>query len=218
MNIDENKYLINRLKVNSSFHIGAYVGEELDFYKEWGVKNIILAEPNPELFARLEENIKNEKYKDMNLIITDNAICDKDGDVVNFHLYYNQCRDNMGCSSIKESELHNKIYPQILYNGTIQVNTTTADLISKSELVDFDIEFLNIDVQGAEYEVFLGAHNLLSTTVKGILVEVADVELYKNQKLKVDIIEFLKQYNFNADTYFPHSNIWGDILFIKEGI
>lgn len=213
---EENEYITYRFKADSVFHIGAYVGEELDFYLQWGMKNIILAEPNPELYSRLQENIKNESYKDMNIITTDYAICDKSTDLVDFYLYYNKCRDNMGCSSIKQSHLHNQIYPQILDSGIIQVKTTTADLITKE--IGFDIKFLNIDVQGAEYEVFLGADKLLSTTVKAILVEVANVELYKGQKLKNDISDLLSGYDFRLDKYFPHADTWGDALFLKNGV
>lgn len=212
----EEEYLLKNLKINSAFHIGAHKGEELDFYVQMGVKNLIFAEPNPELYEKVEKKCLQSQYKDMNLIVTDYAIYNVDGEILDFYLYYDEHKDNMGCSSLFESELHNKIYPQILYNGTMQVNTITADTLSKSDIVNFDIEFLNIDVQGAEYEVFLGAHNLLSTTVKAILVEVADVELYKSQKSKKEVTELLNKYGFVLDQYFPHADIWGDAYFIKK--
>lgn len=212
----EQEYLLKNVNVKSVFHIGAYDGSEIDFYIQMGIKNIIFAEPNPELYDLLTKRCSDEKYKDMNLILSDCAIYNTTGDILDFNLYYDNKRQNKGCSSIRESVLHNQMYPQILYNGTIQVNTATADFIAKSELVNFDVEFLNIDVQGVEYEVFLGAHEILSTTVKVILVETADVELYKNQKYQKDITELLSKYGFVLDRYFAHDTTWGDTIYIKK--
>ena len=212
----EKDYLLDNIDVSSVFHIGAYDGLEMDFYIELGIKNAVFAEPNPELFDILNENMSDEKYKDINIVTTDCAIYDKTGEVLDFHLYYDDHRVNKGCSSLRESVLHNEMYPQILYNGTIQVNTATADYIVNSELVDFDVEFLNIDVQGVEYEVFLGADEILSTTVKAILVETATAELYKNQKYQDDVTELLSKYGFVLDKHFPHDKLWGDTIYIKK--
>jgi len=212
----EQEYLLKNVNVKSVFHIGAYDGSETDFYIQMGIKNIIYAEPNPELFNLLNIHCSKEQYKDLNIITTDCAIYNTTGDVLDFHLYYDKTRTNLGCSSIRESVLHNQLYPQILFNGIIQVNTATADSIVKSDLVDFDVEFLNIDVQGVEYEVFLGAHEILSTTVKAILVETATAELYKDQKHQQEITELLGKYGFVLDTHFAHDTMWGDTIYIKK--
>lgn len=209
----EKKYIMDTIKVNSAFHIGAYDGSEIDFYFEMGINNIIFAEPNPELFSELEVRCSNEKYNKMNLVLIDSAIYNTVGETLKFNLYYDRQRTYRGCSSLRESALHNEIYPQILYNGTIEVNTATVDYISEN--INFEIEFLNIDVQGVEYEVLLGATNTLSKSVKAILVETATAELYKNQKFQKDITELLSKSGFKLDKYFQHDNTWGDSLYIK---
>ena len=84
------------------------------------------------------------------------------------------------------------------------------------KILNFGIEFLNIDVQGVEYEVFLGAKNLLSTTVKAILVETSDIELYENQKTKNQITALLNEFGFVLDMYFAHDTMWGDTYYIKK--
>lgn len=53
-----------------------------------------------------------------------------------------------------------------------------------------DIDFINIDVQGAEYEI-LQAGNLILEKCLGLEVEVEFIEIYKNQPLFGDVLSLL---------------------------
>jgi protein O-GlcNAc transferase len=63
-----------------------------------------------------------------------------------------------------------------------------------------DIDFLKIDVQGAELDVLSGAERLLRQTVL-IQIEVEFVEMYEGQPLFADIDRHLRQRGFQFHTF-----------------
>jgi 2-O-methyltransferase len=77
----------------------------------------------------------------------------------------------------------------------------------------FKIHFIHIDVQGAELKVFWGARETLKRTI-AVWCEVSTIELYKNQPLKNEVIEFMAKERFvvKKDTCAGKS---GDCLFVK---
>jgi FkbM family methyltransferase len=67
-----------------------------------------------------------------------------------------------------------------------------------------DIDFIKLDIQGAELEVLQGGQNILST-VLGLEVEVEFTPLYKNQPLFADVDIFLRQNHFTFfNLHFTH--------------
>jgi len=56
---------------------------------------------------------------------------------------------------------------------------------------------LKIDVQGGEYEVLLGAEELLAARVRHVYVEASFVELYRGQRLVGDVVRLLSQHGFD---------------------
>jgi hypothetical protein len=75
------------------------------------------------------------------------------------------------------------------------------------------VDFLHIDVQGAELDVLKGANNYLSK-VRMIWLEVENIPLYQEQPLRNDIEVFLKSTGFFKikDTAFGDS---GDQLYVN---
>jgi len=71
------------------------------------------------------------------------------------------------------------------------VQTTRLDDLEEISQIDF----LKIDVQGAELQVFQGAKNLLGSTLL-IQTEIEFVELYENQPLFADIDNYLRTLGF----------------------
>ena len=59
-----------------------------------------------------------------------------------------------------------------------------------------NIDFLSLDVQGAEYDVLRGASALLKQCCIGLQLEVEFVKLYENQRTFADINELLEQNGF----------------------
>tara|TARA_B100001057_G_scaffold499838_1_gene612081 strand:+ start:2722 stop:3576 length:855 start_codon:yes stop_codon:yes gene_type:complete len=138
------------------------------------------------------------------------------------------------CSSLYEPneefiKLYNKMNVAYLKNVT-EVDTISLDDFKKIEQIK-SIDFIKIDIQGAELDVFKGASNTLKDVLM-IVSEVEFVEHYKNQPLFGNVSEFLNKKNFmfhkflglsgralkpvvlKNDETFPSQHMWSDAMFI----
>jgi len=107
------------------------------------------------------------------------------------------------------------------------VETATLDCVSLDSLNLPKIEFLKIDIQGAENDVLKGASSMLNS-VLGLDVEVEFIELYKGQPLFGDIcktlskngfdfIDFVSLYRWERSEHNAHGQcVFGDGLFLKS--
>ncbi|MBW4659654.1 MAG: FkbM family methyltransferase [Drouetiella hepatica Uher 2000/2452] len=77
---------------------------------------------------------------------------------------------------------------------TIEVETTTLDAFCRQEGIEA-IDFLQIDVQGADLNVLQGANQILQT-VLATQVEVEFSHLYKGQPLFADVDAFMRTNDF----------------------
>ena len=100
------------------------------------------------------------------------------------------------------------IYNTIMINRAkidekfIEVNANTLDYLLQQNGIR-DANWIKIDVEGAEFEVLKGAHNILSNSKDiALLIEVHGKDNYK------PVVEFLNSYNFNVE--FERSNENGD--------
>jgi FkbM family methyltransferase len=80
--------------------------------------------------------------------------------------------------------------------GQHPVSTTRADDIAEIG----DVDFVKIDVQGAELSVFQNAKRILADAMV-IQAEVEFVELYKDQPLFAEVDTFLRQHGFVFHTF-----------------
>jgi FkbM family methyltransferase len=78
---------------------------------------------------------------------------------------------------------------------TIEVETTTLDAFCAQRAVE-TVDFLKIDVQGADLEVLQGAEKLLKESVLAIQVEVEPSPLYINQPLFSDVDAYLREQDY----------------------
>ena len=140
------------------------------------------------------------------------------------------------CSSLyKPNEELIKLYNnfEVAYlKRESEIETITLDyFINKFNLGDID--FIKIDVQGAELDIFKGATIALNNVLK-IICEVEFVPHYENQPLFGDICSFLNEYNLmfnkflglagralkpimlNNDPNRASQHIWSDAVFIHH--
>ena len=113
---------------------GSYIGDSLDGYVDYSgaeFKGALCCEANSSNIERLTEHIRERNYK--NVEIVDRAIWKSDG-LVRFH--------PAGEKSGYISE-----------DGVIELNSTTVDILAHNRRIDF----IKIEVDGAEYEALLGA-------------------------------------------------------------
>lgn len=111
---------------------------------------------------------------------------------------------NLYSSSILQiTEKHLSADKNAVYFKTEKSNITTLNDIY-SNLKNESNFLIKIDTQGYEWEVIEGASEVLSTDFcKGIICELSLDELYKGQKLWIEIVAFLEQKNFKLWTIFP---------------
>ncbi|NNC50949.1 MAG: FkbM family methyltransferase [Flaviramulus sp.] len=80
------------------------------------------------------------------------------------------------------------------FNEKTSIQTITLDSFLSLKKIE-EIDFIHMDVQGAELKVLMGAKSYLKN-IKTMWLEVSEVELYKNQPLRKDIESFMKSNGF----------------------
>ena len=192
------------MKIRGIVHIGAHYGEEIQEYINNGIQDIIVFEPLSENFKVLEKNLK-----DLNANIDGYQIAL--GSKSERKTMILSSNDQQS-SSLLKPKLHLEHHDHVKFEGTEEVDVDLLD--------NYDIgssNFINIDVQGYELEVFKGAMNTLKQ-IDYIYTEVNRGELYENCALIENLDEFLSQYSFKrVETFWPEDWYqWGDALYIKK--
>jgi FkbM family methyltransferase len=192
----------HKMDIKGVIHIGAHFGEENSTYDELKIKNRIFFEPLKTNFKVLQENI-GEKY-----ILVNKALGNENK---NTQMFVETANGGQS-SSILEPELHLHQYPHIKFESTEEVEMVRLDdfLTNKN-----DYNFINIDVQGFELEVFKGSEKTLSN-VDYIMTEINRAEVYKNCAKIEELVDFLKPFGFVLIEETWDGVTWGDGLFIKE--
>jgi FkbM family methyltransferase len=192
------KYSLN---IDGIIHIGAHFGEEHQTYKSLGVDNIVYFEPVKKTFDVLKEKVKDA--------ILYNCALGQENKMIEMFI---EESDEYGCSSI--------LQPSSNYNN---VKFSPNEMVEMKRLDDFNFKgynFLNIDVQGYEYEVLKGSHNTLKH-VDYILCEVnrniTEKKMDYIGAITIDeIINLLKPYGFSLMEVNWAGLSWGDGFFIKQ--
>jgi FkbM family methyltransferase len=165
---------------------------------------VVAIEAHPRNFEMLNRNIKLNKLT--NITTLNYAVYSKETQV---KLY------------LPDEELGYTIYNTIMSNRAkagekfVDVNANTLDnLLKQNGIREEQVNWIKIDVEGAEFEVLKGATNILSKSKDiALLIEVHGIENYKS------IVEFLGSYNFKIE--FEKSNKQGDwkhIVVRKSGL
>lgn len=97
-------------------------------------------------------------------------------------------------SSLLAPDKHLELYPWCSFENSLQVQTNTIRNFCLERNIK-QIDFLHLDVQGAELMVLSGANDFIKN-IKCIWVEVEHVQLYKNQPLRDEVENFLIKNNF----------------------
>jgi FkbM family methyltransferase len=116
-------------------------------------------------------------------------------------------------SSLLLPDKHREMASFIEFNKKIIVETTTlaAFCVSKNICV---IDYMHIDVQGAELMVLQGAGAFINS-IKAIWLEVSKIHLYKGQPLVDEVKKFMVANNFVlAKSYID--SLQGDQLYISK--
>lgn len=190
------------MKIKGVIHIGAHYGQEHLLYKKNKIENIVYFEPLSKNFEILKNNVGEEA------ILFNVALGNKKGEVEMFV----EDRNLGQSSSILQPKLHLSQYPHIVFNSK---ETVKMDKLDDMGIEVENYNFINIDVQGYELEVFKGATNTLEK-VDYIISEINRDELYVNCTKFDSLCEFLLNFGFHPVEQSWIGGTWGDGLFIKK--
>lgn len=142
---------------------------------------------------------------------------------------------NPGCSSLYvpnqnlfDSFMDCKPFFNIL--STQQVKLITLDDYLSQQGIK-DVDFLELDTQGAELDILQGAEKLLASNLLGLRVEVEFLAMYQKQPLFADVDSYLRRYGFilfDLERYHlrrkscpPYVQsreqiVWGKALYLRD--
>jgi FkbM family methyltransferase len=122
---------------------------------------------------------------------------------------------NKSNSLLPPGEKQKEQVPWLKFENKVMVQTDTLDHFCEEQKIE-QVDFLHMDVQGAEWLVLQGAQKMLPK-IKAIWLEVADEEVYKGQKVKKDIENFLGQNGFGI-TYEVMRGTEGDQFYVNKSL
>lgn len=114
--------------------------------------------------------------------------------------------------------------------STVEIETTTLDQFCQDEAIE-EVDFLQVDVQGANLQVLQGARALLQRSVFAIQTEVEFSPIYRDEPLFAETDTFLRQQGFTLFDLSPlcreqrsplHSIkrpgqlLWSDAIYLRD--
>jgi len=181
---------------NNVIDIGAHIGRYTIIASKSINKTgkIVSIEADPANFEILKQNIKLNKLT--NVTTLNHAAYSKETKI---KLYLPQQESGYTIyNTIMEGRANTK------QDRFIEVNANTLDnLLEQNGLNHAEINWIKIDVEGAEFEVLKGATNILSKS-KDIAILIEIHNLYGDTNLYTPIIEFLGSYNFKIEYEKKH--------------
>ena len=185
------------------FDIGACEGEDSIRYKKTFRKAKVFSfEPLPKNLEKIKKTVSRHSFQH-EIEIIPVALSDKNG-VAKFYVSSgtppgketNELWDygNKSSSLLSPSEELKKHHPWLKFNSQIDVKTQRMDSFCEERKID-SVDFIHMDVQGAELQVLAGAGGLLNE-IKAIWLEVENVELYQSQPLKKEVEKFMHSHGF----------------------
>jgi FkbM family methyltransferase len=174
----------------------------------------------PENLTILRDNLRRFAPK-ASITVLPIAVGDRDGPA-SFHVSSGHPDDrprsaewNYGnkSSSLLRPYRHREIFPWIRFDQTIEVSTERLDHLARRLRIE-SIDFIHLDVQGAELAVLQGAGKMLAR-VRAIWMEVEAIALYEDQPLKPEIEMFMAEHDFQLrkDTV---GRVSGDQLYVAK--
>mgnify|MGYP003645137847 FL=1 len=200
------------LDVKGVLHIGAHHGQEYESFREMGVKNHIFFEPLPTNYEKLLENLESYDSDGFNIKTENVALGPDDAEKT---MYVETANNGMSCSLLKP-QIHLQMYPGIKFEEEATVTQTSLDkYIVENDISLDDFNFIMIDVQGYELEVFKGATETLRS-IDYIFTEVNFVDVYEDCAKVNELDEVLGEYGFKRVETVDVAGAWGDAFYTKK--
>lgn len=206
--------LVGATDVSVIFEFGSRYGEDtIVFAKKYPQAIVYAFECNPNTLALCKENIQNFE----NIRLTEKAVSNVDGPVSFFKIDQSKTQTtwadgNQGASSLLQASGK---YPVENYvQEEIKVESTTLFAFMAENNLDH-IDILWMDIQGSELLALQGLAAEIAR-VKVIHMEVEFFEIYKDQPLFNEILNFLEDKGFELIGFTSSGEYAGDAIFINQ--
>jgi FkbM family methyltransferase len=181
-------------------HVGAHEGEELDEYCKYGFGSVIWIEAQPELAANLSRRVSPPSR------VLQALVWNVDGVSMTLNV-----TNNGQSSSVFSFGTHAVDYPDIIVETATPLRSQRLDSVLPR---DIGANFLNLDIQGAEYEALEGLGNRIDE-FDYIYTEVNRAEVYHGIRQVGQIDDYLERFGFvRVATTWTRAN-WGDALYLR---
>jgi FkbM family methyltransferase len=170
------------------------------FLEAFAQPHIYCFEPDPRAIERFKANLGSQK----NVKLFECALSDKEGEIT---FYQSSGAPNKDIAdylpdsmpdgwdlsgSIRPPKEHLEEFPWVKFDTNITVPTITLDAWCKQQNIT-EIDFIWMDVQGAEIDVFRGGAGMLPKT-RYIFTEYSERQMYSGQYTLPQLLEYLKDF------------------------
>jgi FkbM family methyltransferase len=195
------------------FDIGACEAEDsIRYALKYPNATIHSFEPLPSNLKIIRDNLDKTGLSHR-IHLHEEALSDKKG-IATFHVSNSSQGVHANkSSSLLEPKEHLVFYEYVDFNEKMEVKTITLHDFSQSHQIT-KIDFIHMDVQGAELNVLLGAADMIHA-VKAVWLEVSPHEIYKGQALDKDIYTFMMKKGF----FLVKNNVfhkYGEQLYLRK--
>lgn len=189
-----------------------------------GVAKVIGFEPVQSECDKLNETFKDSGMRFLPYFVGDGT--EQDFNLTNFSMTASLLKPNTPLLSLFQN-LHELTTPV----SVERVQTQRLDDIPE---IDTPIEFIKMDIQGAELQALQSAQERVLKDVLVVHTEVEWVPMYENQPLFSEIELFLRQHGFlvhrilgfgtrafkplvySNNINLGHQSLWSDVVFVKD--
>ena len=206
--------ILKHLAIDMVLDVGANQGQYGKSLRRGGYRGKIISfEPLNSAFSQLKFCSKNDSLWQIN----NHALGDENTTSV-----INISSNSYSSSILSMTDAHVDLSEESVYVGEQAIVVKTLDSIFENIIESNNNVFLKIDTQGYEKKVLLGAINSLKN-ISGIQLEVSLIELYKDEDLFLDMINFLDSKGFKAVSiesgFFDSKTgflLQSDLIFVKK--
>ncbi len=199
----------NKIQVAGIIHVGANTAQEIDQYAALGEIEVVWIDPIPDMVEQVSAKIKKRNLA--NHFVLEACCSDKTGERISFNVASN----NGESSSMLDLGDHKKLYPEIEYTDTFEIETKTLDDLMNETLPEVQANILVVDTQGADLKVIKGAEKVLEN-IDAVYIEVSDFPLYEGGATFDEIYKFLTPKGFFCHNIIIKHLGYGDAFFIKN--
>ena len=194
------------IRLTGVIHCGARIGEERDDYAAVDCSNVWWIEGNPDVIPRLRENVEPLGHHVIQALLSDT-----DDATITFHVTNNEGMS----SSILEFGTHPTFSPQTVFEKHLELPTSRLDtLVSRYGIPD--VNFLAMDLQGAEAHCLRGATDLLPR-LDYVMTEINKEEVYEGCAKVWELDELLPDFE-RVETFWNEDQGWGDGLYVRRSL